>query len=62
MRSLLYAIARLLGDLGTARRGIVGRRVARRAAGKVTGRLFRKVVRQGGSSRDGARSRQTRAS
>lgn len=45
MRAFLYWFAKLLGDLNAIKRGKVGRRVARRAAGKVTarglGRLFR---------------------
>ncbi len=43
MRSCLYLIARLLGDVNAVRRGRVGRRIARRAAGKATGRLFAKI-------------------
>lgn len=39
-RSLLYWLARLLGDVSAVRKGRVGRRVARRAAGKVTGRVL----------------------
>ena len=37
-RSLLYALARLMGDVNAVKKGKVGRRVARRAAGKATGR------------------------
>lgn len=40
LRSLLYALARLLGDLGAVRRGTIGKRIVRRAAGKVSGRLL----------------------
>lgn len=43
MRSLLYTIAKLLGDYSAVRKGRVGRRVARRAAGKATGRGFGKL-------------------
>lgn len=43
MRSILYFLARLLGDWSAVRRGRVVRRVARRVAGKITGRLFRKL-------------------
>lgn len=43
MRSLLYLIARLLGDAAAIRKGSVGRRVARRIVGKLTGRGLRKV-------------------
>ena len=45
LRSLLYLVARLLGDLSAVRRGRVGRRIVRRivgkAAGRGMGRLFR---------------------
>jgi len=37
-RGFLYWLARLLGDVNAVRRGKVGRRVARRLAGKVTAR------------------------
>lgn len=43
MRSLLYKLARWLGDYNAVRRGKVGRRVGRRAAGKLTGRWMRKL-------------------
>lgn len=43
MRSLLYLIAKLMGDWNAIRKGRVGRRVARRAAGKVTGRGLGKL-------------------
>lgn len=39
-RSLLYALARLLGDINAARRGTIGKRIARRIAGRLTGRLL----------------------
>lgn len=45
VRSLLYTVARLLGDVQAVRRGRVGRRIGRRLAGRATarwlGRLFR---------------------
>ncbi len=45
MRSILYWLARLLGDISAVKRGRVGRRLARRAAGRATGkglgRLFK---------------------
>ena len=37
VRSLLYALARFLGDANAVRRGRVGRRVERRAAGHALG-------------------------
>lgn len=43
MRSFLYLLARLLGDFSAARKGRIGRRIARRSAGKLTGRLFRNL-------------------
>lgn len=42
-RSFLYWLAKILGDVNAVRRGTVGRRVARRAAGKVTGRGLRRL-------------------
>ena len=38
IRSLLYKTARIMGDVNAVKKGTVGKRVARRAAGKVTGR------------------------
>ena len=44
-RSALYQLARFLGDYQAVNRGRVGKRIARRAAGRVTGgglgQLFR---------------------
>jgi len=42
MRSLLYKLARFLGDVNAVKRGKVGRRVARRAAGRASGKLLRR--------------------
>ena len=42
-RGFLYWLARLLGDINAVKRGKVGRRVARRAAGRMTGRTLRKL-------------------
>ncbi len=42
-RGLLYRLAKFLGDLQAVSSGRVGRRVGRRAAGKVTGRGLRKI-------------------
>jgi hypothetical protein len=44
-RSLLYKLARILGDVNAVKKGTVGRRVARRAAGKLTGRGLGKLFR-----------------
>lgn len=43
MRSFLYWLARLLGDINAVQKGKIGRRIGRRAAGKASGRLFRKI-------------------
>jgi hypothetical protein len=47
IRSMLYALARLLGDIQAIRRGpnAVAKRVARRASGKVTGRMLGRLFR-----------------
>lgn len=39
-RSLLYFIARILGDVNAIKKGRVGRRIEVRLAGKATGRLM----------------------
>lgn len=39
-RSTLYRLAKLMGDVNAVKRGRVGRRIARRGAGKVTGRAL----------------------
>jgi hypothetical protein len=44
LRSLLYKLARGLGDVNAVQRGTVHKRVARRAAGRQTGRLLRKLI------------------
>jgi len=44
-RGLLYLIARLLGDVSAVQKGTVGKRVARRAVGKATGRALGKLFR-----------------
>jgi hypothetical protein len=47
IRSLLYLPGRILGDIQAVRKGpdAVARRIARRAAGKVTGRMLGKGFR-----------------
>ncbi|GFP19101.1 hypothetical protein HKBW3S03_00605 [Candidatus Hakubella thermalkaliphila] len=42
-RGFLYRLARLLGDVGAVQKGKEGKRIARRVAGKATGRAFRKL-------------------
>lgn len=43
VRSALYKIARLLGDVNAVKKGKVGKRIARRAAGKAIGRGLGKL-------------------
>ena len=43
LRSLPYAPARLIGDANAAKKGKAGRRMARRAASKTTGRGLGKL-------------------
>jgi hypothetical protein len=43
MRSFLYKLARLLGDINAVKKGRVGRRIGRRVAGKYTGRGLRRL-------------------
>ena len=43
MRSFLYWLARLLGDVNAVKKGKVGRRVARRLAGRMAGKGLRKL-------------------
>ena len=45
VRGLLYALARLLGDVNAIVKGKVGTRIGRRLAGKLTGRLLGKLFR-----------------
>jgi hypothetical protein len=44
-RSALYSLARFLGDYQAVKRGGVGKRIARRAAGRVTGRGLGRLFR-----------------
>jgi hypothetical protein len=44
LRSLLYKLARGLGDVNAVQRGTVHKRVARRAAGRGTGRMLRRLI------------------
>ena len=43
IRSLLYTLARLMGDYNAVKKGTVGKRVQRRIVGKATGRALRKL-------------------
>jgi len=42
-RGLLYFLARILGDVNAVKKGKIGKRIARRAAGKITGRGLGKL-------------------
>jgi len=42
-RSALYGLAKFLGDISAVQKGTVGKRIARRTAGKATGRLLGKL-------------------
>jgi len=42
-RGFLYILSRILGDMNAVKKGKAGRRVGRRAAGKVTGRGLGKL-------------------
>jgi len=44
LRSSLYKVAKIMGDVNAVQKGKVGKRVARRAAGKATGRTLRKLI------------------
>lgn len=41
LRGLLYTLAKFLGDIQAVKKGKVGKRIARRAAGKAAGKGFR---------------------
>ncbi len=43
MRSFLYRLARLAGDYNAIKKGKVGRRIKRRAAGRMAGKGMRKL-------------------
>ena len=43
MRKLLYALLRILNDINAINKGKVGKRIGRRAAGKVSGRTIRRI-------------------
>ena len=43
MRSLLYFLAKLMGDVNAVQKGKVGRRIGRRAAGRVAGKGMGKL-------------------
>lgn len=43
IRKVLYLLSKLLGDANAVKKGTVGKKIARRAAGKVKGRLLGKL-------------------
>jgi len=43
IRSFLYLIAALMGDVNAVKKNKVGRRIGRRAAGKVSGKIMRNL-------------------
>ncbi|WBY35847.1 hypothetical protein [Bacillus subtilis] len=43
VRSALYKSAKILGDVNAAKNGTLGKRIARRAAGKATNKLLRNL-------------------
>ncbi len=43
MRSFLYWLARLMGDVNAVNKGKVGKRIGRRVAGRMTGKGLRKL-------------------
>lgn len=45
IRGVLYRLARVLGDVNSVQKGHVVKRIARRIAGKGTGRLLGKLFR-----------------
>jgi len=45
VKRLIYQLLKLSNDVNAVRRGKVGRRIARRAYGKATGRLAGKLFR-----------------
>lgn len=43
LRKTLYTIARILGDINAVQKGTIGKRIVRRAAGRQTGKMLRKL-------------------
>lgn len=42
-RGFLYTLAKILGDVNAVKKGTVGKRVARRVAGRTTGKALRRL-------------------
>ena len=45
VRSVLYALAKLLGDVNAIQKDKIATRIGRRLAGKITGRLLGRLFR-----------------
>ena len=45
MRSTLYKVARIMGDINAVQKGKIGKRIARRLVGKYSGRGMGKLFR-----------------
>jgi len=43
IRKILYKVSKILGDVNAVKKGTVGKRIGRRAAGKGTGKILRKL-------------------
>ncbi|MBP1931832.1 hypothetical protein [Ammoniphilus resinae] len=43
IRILLYFVAKILGDINAVQKGKIGKRIARRAAGKVTSKWMNRL-------------------
>lgn len=43
VRSFLYKTSKYLGDVNAVQKGTIGKRIMRRAAGKASGKLMKKI-------------------
>ncbi|MFK4461641.1 hypothetical protein ABIA49_001133 [Bacillus safensis] len=43
IRSFLYKTSKILGDVNAVQKGTIGKRIMRRAAGKASGKLMKKI-------------------
>ncbi len=43
IRSFFYKTLKYLGDVNAVQKGTIGKRIMRRAAGKTTGKLMKKI-------------------
>ncbi len=43
IRSFLYKTSKYLGDVNAVQKGTIGKRIMRRAAGKTSGKLMKKL-------------------